>query len=87
MSQAGMEDDCLRRLKSIAPRDAQVKAVGFSALGSNAAYWVVSYRFSHDLDNGKRQAVCTYRRNGDWVMDDAAAFKLSRDLARPGPSR
>lgn len=64
-----------------------MKKVDFSALGSNAAYYVVSYRFSGDLENGTRSATCTYRRDGQWVKDDAAMFKLARELERrPRPT-
>jgi len=83
MSQARMEEDCLRRLESIVPREVKVKGVDFSALGNYATYYVVTYRFTHDLENGQRAAACTYRRNGEWVRDDAAAYKLARELAPP----
>ena len=80
MSQARLEDDCLQRLKPIVPRDVKVSGVDFSALGAYATYFVVSYRFTGDLENGKRSAACTYRREGQWVRDDAASHKLVREL-------
>jgi hypothetical protein len=85
-SQARLEDDCLQRLRPLVPRDVKAKRVDFSALGSNVAYYVVSYRFSANLENGARAAACTYRRDGQWVRDDAAAWKLARDL-EPGRRR
>jgi hypothetical protein len=84
LSQARLEDDCLQRLRPMVPREVKVQAVDFSALGSYAAYYVVSYRFAAELPNGKRAATCTYRRDGQWVRDDAAAFKAARDAE---PSR
>ena len=86
MSQARMEEDCLQRLRTIMPREVRVKGVDFGALGQYATYYVVTYRFTHDLENGRRAAACTYRRDGQWVRDDAAAFKLARDLASPPPA-
>lgn len=83
LSQARLEDDCLRRLRAIIPRDAQVARVDFSALGNYAAYYVVSYRFTNDLATGRRHAGCTYRRSGEWVKDDAALDKLRRELDAP----
>ena len=80
MSQARLEDDCLQRLRPIVPREVKVKAVDFSALGNYAAYYVVTYRFTGDLENGSRTGACTYRRDGQWVRDDAAAYKFAREL-------
>lgn len=67
--------------------------VNFSALGNYAAYYVVTYRFTAGLANGQRTAACTYRRDGQWVRDDAASYKLARELdakragsAQPGIS-
>jgi hypothetical protein len=89
LSQTRLQDDCLQRLKPMIPRDVQVRGVDFSALGNYATYYVVAYRFSAQLENGDRAARCTYTRQGQWVRDDAAAFKLARDLAssrgRAGP--
>jgi hypothetical protein len=79
-SQARLEDDCLQRLRPLVPPEVKAMRVDFSALGSNVAYYVVSYRFNADLENGARTAACTYRRDGQWVRDDAAAWKLARDL-------
>jgi hypothetical protein len=84
-SQARLEDDCLQRLGTIIPRDVKVTRVDFSALGTNAAYYVVSYGFAGDLATGKRAAACTYRRNGEWVKDDAAVAQWKREL--DGPAR
>jgi hypothetical protein len=86
-SQERLEDDCLQRLQPLVPRAVKVRNVDFSALGSNAAYYVVSYRFSGALENGARAAACTYRRDGQWVRDDAAAWKLARDLTPRRPAR
>ncbi|TWO68520.1 hypothetical protein FN976_23090 [Caenimonas sedimenti] len=80
MSQARLEDDCLQRLRPIVPRDVKVSGVDFSALGAYATYFVVSYKFAGELENGKRVAACTYRREGQWVRDDAASHQLLRDL-------
>lgn len=80
LSQARLEDDCLQRLRPIIPREVKAEGVDFSALGSNATYYVVSYRFSGDLGNGRRSAACTYLREGRWVRDDAAAYKFLREL-------
>ena len=85
MSQARLEDDCVQRLRPLVPQDVKSTGVDFSALGNYATYYVVRYRFTGDLKNGSRTATCTYRRDGQWVRDDAAAHKLARDLepARP----
>ena len=85
MSQSRMEDDCLQRLRPIVPQDVKSDGADFSALGNYATYYVVRYRFNGELRNGNRIAACTYRRDGQWVRDDAAAYKLARDLepARP----
>jgi hypothetical protein len=80
LSQARLQDDCLQRLRPLIPREVKVKGVDFSALGSNAAYYVVSYRFTGDLENGRRSAACTYVREGRWVRDDAAAYQFLREL-------
>lgn len=85
-SQARLEDDCLQRLRPLVPREVKPKSADFSALGSNVAYYVVSWRFTGALENGSRAAACTYRRDGQWVRDDAAAWKLARDL-EPGRRR
>lgn len=86
LSQAQLEADCQRRLRRLAPPDVKTSAVSFSALGSQPAYYVVTWQYSGDLRNGQRRATCTYRRNGDWANDDAHAFELARELAqrRPG---
>jgi hypothetical protein len=67
-------------------RGFRATGAGFSALGNYATYYLVSYRFTGDLRNGSRNATCTYRRDGQWVRDDAAAYKLRGELeaARPG---
>jgi hypothetical protein len=80
MSQSRMEDDCLQRLRPLVPRDVQVQAPRFGALGNQANYYVVTYRFSQALAHGQATAVCTYRRDGQWVSDDAAKFKLAQEL-------
>ncbi len=80
LSQARVEADCLHRLALLVPQDLKVKAVSFSALGNYATYYVVTYRFTGDLRNGSNAATCTYRRDGEWVRDDAAAWKLAREL-------
>jgi hypothetical protein len=80
LSQSRLEDDCLQRLKPLVPREVKVKGVDFSALGNYATYYVVTYRFDGDLDNGRRTATCTYRREGQWVRDDASAYQAARDL-------
>ena len=80
VSQARLQDDCLQRLHAIIPREVKVARVDFSALGNYAAYYVVSYGFTSKLANGQRAAACTYRRNGEWVKDDAAVEKLKREL-------
>lgn len=85
-SQARLEDDCLQRLRPLVPREVKARRADFSALGSHVAYYVVSWRFSGALENGARTAACTYRRDGQWVRDDAAAWKLARDL-EPGRPR
>lgn len=79
-SQARLEADCLQRLRPLMGPGVHWTTVGFSALGNYAAYYVVSYRFTADLDNGRRTAACTYRRDGQWVRDDAAAYSLAREL-------
>jgi hypothetical protein len=81
MSQTRLEDDCLQRLRPLVPREVKPVGVNFSALGNYAAYYVVSWRFPAALENGARNATCTYRRDGQWVRDDAAAHKLARELA------
>jgi hypothetical protein len=80
LSQSQLQDDCLQRLKPLVPRDVKAKDVSFSALGNDATYYVVTWRFAGDLENGKRSAACTYRREGQWVRDDAAAYQALRDL-------
>ena len=80
MSQSRLEDDCLQRLRPIVPQDVKAGGPGFSALGNYATYYVVAYKFTGDLMNGSRNATCTYRRDGQWVRDDAAAYKTARDL-------
>ena len=80
MSQARLEDDCLQRLRPLVPQDVKAKGADFSALGNYATYYVVSYRFTADLRNGSRTATCTYRRDGQWVRDDADAYKLACEL-------
>lgn len=80
MSQAQLEADCLQRLRPLATHGAKARAVSFSALGNYATYYVVTHRFSDDLRNGSRAASCTYRRDGQWVRDDAAAFKMASEL-------
>jgi hypothetical protein len=89
MSQTRLEDDCLQRLRPLVPQDVKTQRVDFSALGSYATYYVVSYRFTAEIRNGSRAAACTYRRDGQWVRDDAAAWQLARDLEPriTGPSR
>lgn len=79
-SQARLESDCLRRLRPLMAQGVLWTDVGFSALGSYAAYYVVSYRFTDKLLNDRSTATCTYRRDGQWVRDDAAAFRLARQL-------
>ncbi len=83
-SQARLQEDCLERLRPLVPAGAQVQRVDFSALGNYASYYVVSYRFTADLPTRHRTASCTYRRDGQWVRDDAAAWKLARELAPRG---
>lgn len=80
MSQQRLEDDCLQRLRPLVPRDVQWKSAGFSALGSYATYYVVRHHFTGILLSGGATATCTYRREGQWVRDDAAAWKMARDL-------
>ena len=80
MSQVQVEADCLQRLTPLVPHDVKVKGVNFSALGNYATYYVVSYRFTGNLRNGNSAATCTYRRDGGWVRDDAAAWKLALEL-------
>lgn len=84
MSQRRLEDDCLQRLRPMVPPDVRWKRTDFSALGSYATYYVVRHHFSGVLLTGSATAACTYRRDGQWVRDDAAAWKLARDLE---PSR
>ncbi len=79
-SQPRLESDCLQRLRPLMGGGVHWTTVNFSALGNYAAYYVVSYRFTNSLANGQRSAACTYRREGQWVRDDAAAFKLAREL-------
>jgi hypothetical protein len=78
LSQAQMEADCLRRLAPLMQADAEVKGVDFSALGQYASYYVVTWRFKADLRHGARSATCTYRREGQWVRDDAHAYRQAR---------
>ena len=80
MSQTRLEDDCQQRLRPLVPQDVKVKGVDFSALGNYATYYVVTVRFTGELKNANRAATCTYRRDGGWVRDDAAAYKLTREL-------
>ncbi|MCG2591459.1 hypothetical protein LZ009_01525 [Ramlibacter sp. XY19] len=80
LSQSRLQDDCLQRLRMLVPREVRVQGVDFSALGNYAQYYVVHYRFAGPLENGKRSAACTYRRDGQWVSDDAAAYRLAREL-------
>jgi hypothetical protein len=80
ISQARLQDDCLQRLKPLIPREVEVKRVDFSALGNYATYYVVSYGFTRELENGSRTAACTYRRDGQWVKDDAAVFRVKREI-------
>lgn len=88
-SQARLESDCLQRLRPLMGQGVHWTTVNFAALGNYAAYYVVTYRFTATLTNGQRNAACTYRRDGQWVRDDAAAYRLARDLAasRPGTAR
>ena len=79
-SQPRLESDCLQRLRPLMGGGVHWTTVNFSALGNYAAYYVVTYRFTDSLANGQRIAACTYRRDGQWVRDDAAAFKLAREL-------
>lgn len=67
------------RLSPLVPSDLKPVGTGFGALGNYASYYVVTYRFAGDLKNGSRLATCTYRRDGQWVRDDAAAYRLARD--------
>lgn len=85
-SQPRLESDCLQRLRPLMGQGVHWTTVNFSALGNYAAYYVVTYRFTASLANGQRNAACTYRRDGQWVRDDATAYRLARDLAarRPG---
>lgn len=80
MSQARLQDDCLQRLKPLIPREVEVKRVDFSALGNYATYYVVSYAFTRELENGSRTAACNYRRDGQWVKDDAAVFRVKQEM-------
>lgn len=79
-SQPGLEADCLQRLRPLMGPGIHWTTVSFSALGNYAAYYVVTYRFTTGLANGQRTAACTYRRDGHWVRDDAAAHRLAREL-------
>lgn len=83
MSQSRMEDDCIARLGPIVQREVKSRGVAFTALGNYATYYVVSYRFTGELKNGSRSATCTYRRDGQWVRDDAAAYQTSREPGAP----
>ena len=76
-SQPRLESDCLQRLRPLMGSGVHWTSVSFSALGNYATYYVVTYRFTADLVNGKRAATCTYRRDGQWVRDDAAAHGLA----------
>ncbi len=87
LSQTQLEADCQRRLRLLVPPDVKAGAATFSALGSQPAYYVVTWQYSGELRNGQRRAACTYRRNGDWANDDAHAFALARELARRQPGR
>jgi hypothetical protein len=80
LSQAQLQDDCLQRLKPMVPREVKPQDVSFSALGNYATYYVVTWRFAGALANGQRSAACTYRREGQWVRDDAAAYQALRDM-------
>ncbi len=84
MSQVRLEADCLRRLGPLVPGGVESKGSDFSALGNYATYYVVTYRFTGDLKNGSRTAVCTYRRDGQWVRDDAASYGIVRELDAAG---
>ena len=79
-SQPRLESDCLQRLRPLMGQGVHWTTVNFSALGNYAAYYVVTYRFTAGLANGQRMAACTYRRDGQWVRDDAAAHRLAREL-------
>lgn len=85
-SQPRLESDCLQRLRPLMGQGVHWTTVNFAALGNYAAYYVVTYRFTASPANGQRNAACTYRRDGQWVRDDAAAYRLARDLdaRRPG---
>ncbi len=80
-SQVQLEADCLQRLRPLMGPGVLWTSAGFSALGNYATYYVVTYRFTADLANGKRTATCTYRRDGQWVRDDAQAHR-PQGLAR-----
>ncbi len=80
MSQARMEEDCLQRLQPLIAQGVTVQGVNFAALGHNATYYVVSYRFSRELPSGQRTAACTYWRDGQWARDDATAYRMAREL-------
>ena len=80
-SQARLESDCLQRLRPLMGQGVLWTSVSFSALGSYAAYYVVSYRFTDKLLNNRSSATCTYRRDGQWVRDDATSFRLARELS------
>lgn len=84
-SQPRLEADCLQRLRPLMGQGIHWTTVSFSALGNYAAYYVVTYRFTASLANGQRHAACTYRRDGQWVRDDAAAYRLARDWAAGQP--
>ena len=79
-SQTRLEDDCLQRLRPITPRVVKAQRVDFSALGTYSGYYVVTHAFDGELATGSRTAACTYRRDGQWVKDDAAVFKLKQEL-------
>ena len=79
-SQTRLEDDCMQRLRPIVPREVKARRVDFSALGTYAGYYVVTHGFDGELATGQRTAACTYRRDGQWVKDDAAVFKLKQEL-------
>jgi len=79
-SQPRLESDCLQRLRPLMGEGVHWTSASFTALGNYAAYYVVTYRFTAALTNGQRSAACTYRRDGQWVRDDAAAHKLAREL-------
>ncbi|HEY8358697.1 MAG TPA: hypothetical protein VIL30_14660 [Ramlibacter sp.] len=87
LSQANLEADCLRRLRVLMPPDVKVRQVGFSALGNSAAYYVVSAAFTGALTHGRSTAACTYRRDGEWVRDDAWAHRTAGELEARRPKQ